>query len=165
MKQMSDITFRPAARGDCKLILQFIRDLALYEHMEDHVVATEALLAEWLFDKRAAEVMFAIIDGREAGFALYFTNFSTFLGKPGLYLEDMYVLPEYRRLGIGTAMLKELARITIKRGYGRFEWTCLDWNTPSIEFYKHHNAEPLSDWTTYRLSGRALMKMAGEYKI
>ena len=130
--------------------------------MEDDVVATEELLAKWLFDRQAAEVIFAIVDGKEVGFALYFTNFSTFLGRAGLYLEDIYIVPEYRRRGIGTTMLKRLAQIAVERGCGRFEWTCLDWNTPSIEFYKLHGAVPMSDWTTYRLSGDELTKMASE---
>jgi len=157
---MSNVTFRSAERDDCKLILYFIRELAIYERMEDDVVATEELLVNWLFDKQAAEVIFAIVDGKEVGFALYFANFSTFLGCAGLYLEDLYIAPEYRRRGIGKKMLKRLARIAVERGYGRFEWACLDWNTPSIDFYKLHGAEAMSDWTTYRLSGDTLAKMA-----
>jgi GNAT superfamily N-acetyltransferase len=128
--------------------------------MENEVVATVELLAEWLFDKNASEVIFAITDNKEVGFALYFTNFSTFLGRAGLYLEDIYVKPEYRQQGIGTAMFKKLAQITVERGYGRFEWACLDWNTPIIDFYKRLGAESMSEWTTYRLSGDALLKMA-----
>ena len=157
---MFHVTFRIAERRDCILILDFIRKLAKYEHMENDVVATEELLGEWLFDKHAAEVMFAITDGKEVGFALYFSNFSTFLGRAGLFLEDIYVLPEYQRRGIGTAMLRELSKVTVERGYGRFEWACLDWNTPSIEFYKKHGAVSMDEWTTYRLSGDALVKMA-----
>ena len=156
---MTDITFRTAERSDCALILNFIRDLAEYEHMENDVVATEELLQEWLFGKRAAEVIFAVIDGKEVGFALFFANFSTFLGRAGLYLEDIYVLPEHRRRGIGTAFFRELARIAVERGYGRFEWACLDWNTPSINFYKRLGSEPMSEWTTYRLSGETLRKI------
>ena len=152
--------FRFAERGDCALILRFIRDLAEFEQLSDQVVATEELLAEWLFDKRAAEVLFAVVDGREAGFALFFTNFSTFLGRAGMYLEDLYVLPDFRRLGVGTSILRELARIAVKRGYGRFEWACLDWNTPGIELYRSFGAEPMSGWTTYRLSGDKLKELA-----
>jgi len=154
------IAFRSAGRDDCALILRFIRALAAYEHMENEVAATEELLAEWLFVQRAAEVFFAVADGREVGFALFFPNFSTFLGRAGLYLEDLYVLPEYRGRGIGTAMLRELARLAVERGYGRFEWACLDWNTPSIEFYLSLGAEAMSDWTGYRLSGDTLATLA-----
>jgi len=157
---MSNIEFRPAERADAGLILGFIKELAAYERMENDVVATEELLSEWLFDKQAAEVMFAIVEGKEVGFALYFTNFSTFLGRAGLYLEDIYITPEYRRRGIGTAMFKRLAQIAVKQGYGRFEWACLDWNTPSIEFYEKLGAEPMSEWTTHRLSRDTLLKIA-----
>jgi len=155
------VAFRFAERGDCGLILSFIRALARYENMESEVIATEELLADWLFDKHAAEVLFALADSSEVGFALYFTNFSTFLGRAGLYLEDIYVLTEHRGRGIGTAMLKELARIAVMRGYGRFELACLDWNTPSIDFYRSLGAEPMSEWTTYRFSGKALTDLAG----
>jgi len=154
------ISFRAAVRQDCGLILRFINELAEYEHLADEVVATEDLLAEWLFDKRGAEVIFALADGREVGFALFFPNFSTFLGRAGLYLEDLFVLPEYRGRGIGKALLQELARIAVERGYGRFEWWCLDWNTPSIEFYRALGAQPMDDWTVYRLSGDALIDLA-----
>jgi GNAT superfamily N-acetyltransferase len=155
-------SFRPAERADCALILSFIRQLAEYEHMENDVVATEELLAEWLFDKSAAEVLFAVADGQEVAFALFFPNFSTFLGRPGMYLEDIYVLPEYRGRGIGKAMLRELARIAVERGYGRFEWACLDWNTPGIEFYRSLGAEQMSEWTTHRLSGDKMTELASE---
>jgi len=158
------LRFRFAERGDCALILSFIRELAKYEKLENEVVATEELLAEWLFDKRTAEVFFAEADGLEVGFALFFPSFSTFLGKAGLYLEDVYVLPEYRGRGIGTAMLRELAGITAERGYGRFEWACLDWNTRAIDLYRSFGAEPMSDWTTYRLSGDALTEFSDKEK-
>ena len=154
------ITFRFAEREDCALILRFIRELAAYEHMENEVVATEALLAEWLFDKHVAEVLFAVVDGQEIGSALFFTNFSTFLGRAGLYLEDLYVLSGYRGRGVGAAMLRELARIAIERGYRRFEWACLDWNKPSVDFYLSLGAKPMSDWTSYRLSGDTLIEFA-----
>ena len=154
------VTFRAAVREDCDLILRFIRALAEYEQLADEVTATEALLDEWLFDKHGAEVIFALADGREVGFALFFPNFSTFLGRSGLYLEDLFVLPEYRGRGIGKALLRELARIAVERGYGRFEWWCLDWNTPSIEFYRALGAQPMTDWTVYRLSGDALTGLA-----
>ena len=154
------VSFRFAEQNDCALILRFIRELAEYERMSDDVVATEALLSEWLFQKNAAEVIFAVVDNQEVGFALFFPNFSTFLGRAGLYLEDLFVLPKYRGCGIGKAMLCELARIATKRGYGRFEWACLDWNTPSIEFYHSLGAKPMNEWTTYRLTDEALSKLA-----
>ena len=152
--------FRFAERGDCAMILSFISGLAEFEHLADEVVATEEALAYWLFDKKTAEVLFAMIDGREVGFALFFPNYSTFLGRAGLYMEDLYVLPDFRGRGIGTSMLRELARIADERGYGRFEWACLDWNTRSIELYRSFGAEPMSDWTTYRLSGDDIAKFA-----
>ena len=161
----STITMRPASRKDCSLILRFIRDIAIYEHLEDQVVATEELLEDWIFDKQAAEALFALIDGKEVAFAVYFTNFSTFLGRGGLYLEDVYVLPEFRGQGVGTAILRELARISVERGYGRFEWSCLDWNTPSIEFYLSLGAQQMDGWTTYRLCGEKLFKLVNNTDI
>lgn len=144
------------------MILQFIRALAEYEKMLDLVVADEALLADQLFHKKNAEVIFAMEDGKEVGFALYFHNFSTFLGRAGLYLEDLYVLPEYRGKGYGKAILKKLASIAVERGCGRMEWWCLDWNRPSIEFYHSLSAEAMSDWTVYRLTGETLEHLANE---
>lgn len=155
-------SFRAAERCDVPLILQYIHALARYEKLEHEVVATEALLEEWLFDRAKAEVIFAVADGREVGFALFFHNFSTFLGRAGLYLEDLYVEPAYRGQGIGTALLKELARIAVARGCGRLEWWCLDWNQPSIEFYRALGAEAMDDWTVYRLSGETLAKLAAQ---
>ena len=152
-------SFRFARREDAPLILSFIKGLAANEKMENEVVADEALLEEWLFDKRAAEVIFALEDGREVGFALFFHNFSTFLGRAGVYLEDLYVLPEYRGHGHGKGLLKKLAQIAVERGCGRLEWWCLDWNRPSIDFYLSLGAEPMGDWTTYRIAGDALRKM------
>ena len=154
------LTFRFAQREDVPLILQFIRDLASYEKMLDQVVADEATLELWLFDKRSAEVLFAVADGREIGFALFFHNFSTFLGRAGLYLEDLYVLPEYRGQGYGTAILRKLAAIAVERGCGRLEWWCLDWNTPSIGFYRSLGAEPMDQWTVYRIAGDTLHQLA-----
>ncbi|MDR1571288.1 MAG: GNAT family N-acetyltransferase [Clostridiales Family XIII bacterium] len=154
------LSFRAAGRGDCELLLGFIRGLAEYEKMLPLVTATPELLSEWMFDRRAAEALFAVVDGREAGFALYFQTFSTFLCEPSLYLEDLFVLPERRGRGIGRAMLAELARIASERGCGRLEWQCLDWNRPSIDFYLSLGAKPVSGWTSYRLTGRALDAMA-----
>ncbi|MDO4749452.1 MAG: GNAT family N-acetyltransferase [Eubacteriales bacterium] len=152
--------FRYAERKDVGLILQFVRDLASYEKMLDQVVATEDILNEWLFDKQKAEVVFAVEDGTEVGFALFFHNFSTFLGRSGIYLEDLFVKPEYRGRGYGKAILKKLAQITVERGCGRLEWACLDWNRPSIDFYLSMGAIPMDDWTVYRLTGDTLNQMA-----
>lgn len=153
---MPDITYRPAERGDIELIMKFIRDLAEYEKLADQVVADAGVLADWLFEKRVAKVVFALCDGVEAGFALYFHNFSTFLGRAGIYLEDLYVLPGYRGRGLGLGLMRYLARECVQLGCGRLEWSCLDWNRPSIDFYLALGAVPQSEWTTYRLTGEAL---------
>ena len=161
---MENLTFRFAEKEDVSKILYFIRELASYEHMLDEVVATEELLEEWLFEKGKAEVLFAVKDGEEIGFVLFFHNFSTFLGRAGIYLEDLYVKPEYRGNGYGKALLQELARIALERGCGRLEWWCLDWNQPSIDFYLAMGAEPMKDWTVYRVAGEALEKLGGRKK-
>lgn len=155
-----NITFRYAEEKDITLILFFIKELAKYEKMLDEVVATEELLRDWIFEKNKAEVFFAVVDEKEVGFALFFHNFSTFLGRSGIYLEDLFVLPMYRGHGYGKAILKELARITVERGCGRLEWCCLDWNKPSIDFYLSLGAEPMKDWTVYRIAGDTLKNMA-----
>ena len=154
------MTFRFAAAEDCSLILDFIRQLALYEKMADQVVADEALLREWIFDRGKAEVLFAMEGDREVGFALFFHNFSTFLGRAGLYLEDLFVLPEYRGRGYRKALLRKLGAIAVERGGGRLEWSCLDWNRPSIDFYRSLGAVPMEAWTTYRVSGETLQALA-----
>ena len=159
---MKQFTISAATREDVPQILQFIRRLAEYEHLENEVVATEALLEEWLFDKEKAEVLIAREGETPIGFALYFHNFSTFLGRAGIYLEDLFVLEEYRGRGYGKALLRRLAQIALERGCGRLEWCCLDWNQPSIEFYRSLGALPMSDWTTYRLTGDTLSNMAKE---
>jgi GNAT superfamily N-acetyltransferase len=146
---MEEVTFRKAVREDVPLILEFIKGLAEYEKMSDEVVATEEILDEWLFDKEKAEVIFAIAEGEEVGFALFFHNFSTFLGRAGIYLEDLFVKPKYRGNGYGKAILKRLAQIAVERGCGRLEWSCLDWNQPSIDFYLSLGATPMSGWTGY----------------
>lgn len=151
---------RFARPDDIPYILGFIQELAFYEKMEDQVVATEELLQEWLFEKQKAEVLLAIVDGKPVGSALFFHNFSTFLGRAGIYLEDLYVQPAYRGRGYGKALLKRLAQITVERGCGRLEWACLDWNQPSIDFYRSLGAVPMEGWTTYRLTGETLQKMA-----
>ena len=157
---MEQLTFRYATEPDCGTILHFIRELAIYENMLDEVVATEELLREWIFEKKKAEVIFACVEGKEVGFALFFHNFSTFLGRAGLYLEDLFVLPQYRGRGYGKAILKRLARIAVERGCGRLEWACLDWNRPSIDFYLSLGAVPMDEWTTYRVTGETLQKLA-----
>ena len=157
---VAKVSFRTAARKDVALVLEFIRELADYEHMLDEVVATPELLEKWIFGERKAEVIFALEGEREVGFALFFHNFSTFLGRAGIYLEDLYVRPECRGKGYGKALLKELARIAVERGCGRLEWWCLDWNRPSIDFYLSLGAEPMKDWTVYRIAGETLKKLA-----
>lgn len=159
---MSQVTFRFAQPEDTGLILQFIRELADYEKMLDQVVATEELLREQLFEKKGAEVLFALADGQEVGFALFFHHFSTFLGRRGLYLEDLFVKPAFRGMGYGKAILQKLAQTALERGCGRLEWACLDWNQPSIDFYLSMGAQPMNDWTVYRLTGDSLRRMAGE---
>jgi GNAT superfamily N-acetyltransferase len=159
---MAEIIFRNAVRKDTPLILSFIRQLASYEQMADQVVATEELLEHQLFDLEGARVLFAVESGLEIGFALYFFNFSTFLGRSGLYLEDLYILPEYRGKGYGKALLQQLARIAVDHGCGRMEWWCLDWNRPGIDFYLSLGAEAMTDWTVYRLSGDTLSSLASD---
>ncbi|MBR4057997.1 MAG: GNAT family N-acetyltransferase [Oscillospiraceae bacterium] len=151
---------RFAKREDTAKILRFIRALAEYEKLSGEVVATEALLEEWIFDKGKAEVIFAVEDGKELGFALFFHNFSTFLGRAGIYLEDLFVLPECRGRGYGTALLKKLAALAVERGCGRLEWSCLDWNSPSIGFYKALGAVPMEEWTVFRVAGETLHTLA-----
>ncbi|MBQ1190334.1 MAG: GNAT family N-acetyltransferase [Lachnospiraceae bacterium] len=151
---------RYAEEKDAALILEFIRALAEYEKMSDEVVATEELLQEWVFEKKKAEVIFAVEDGVEVGFALFFHNFSTFVGRAGLYLEDVFVKVEHRGKGYGKALLKELARIAVERGCGRMEWVCLNWNQPSIDFYRSLGAVPMDDWTIYRVAGDTLKALA-----
>ena len=158
---MSTVSIRPAVPGDEQIILSFIRALADYEHMSDQVVATPELLREWIFERKKAEVVFALAGGREVGFALFFHNFSTFLGRAGIYLEDLFVLPQERGKGYGEALLKHLAHLAVERGCGRLEWACLDWNTPSINFYtKRMHAVPMDQWTVYRLTGETLEEAA-----
>lgn len=151
---------RYAKKEDTALILRFIKDLAAYEGLADEVVATEETLREWIFDKQKAEVIFALHDGKEVGFALFFHNFSTFLGRAGIYLEDLYVLPEYRGRGYGKGLICRLAAIAAERGCGRLEWWCLDRNRPSIDFYLSLGAEAMEEWTVYRIAGETLTELA-----
>lgn len=156
----SGINFRYAGRNDVPLILRFVKELADYEKLQDEVVADEKTLEEWLFDRQKAEVIFALEDGKEVGYALFFHNFSTFLGRAGIYLEDLYIQPASRGKGHGKGLLKKLASIAVERGCGRLEWSCLDWNRPSIDFYLSLGAQPMSDWTVYRLAGSTLTELA-----
>lgn len=154
-------TIRGAYEHEVGDILDFINKLAAYENLQSEVVATEEMLHEWIFARGNAEVIFVIEDDKKVGFALYFHNFSTFLGRSGLYLEDLFVLPEYRGKGYGKAMIETLARTAVERGYGRMEWSCLDWNEPSIAFYKSLGAVAMDEWTVYRLEDETLEKVAG----
>lgn len=156
-----EITFRYADRQDLGLILEYIKELAEYEILQDEVVATEEILEEWIFNQKKAEVILAQADGKEAGFILFFHNFSTFLGRAGIYLEDLFVRSEYRGAGVGKALLKKLATITVERGCGRLEWSCLDWNQKSIDFYRSMGAVSMDEWTVYRVTGDSL-KQLGE---
>ena len=151
---------RPARREDCGAILALIRALGEYEKLADEIVATEEILEQWLFDKEKAEVLLAEEDGVVVGYALFFHNFSTFLGRAGLYLEDLFVLPQYRGRGYGRALLSRLATLAMERGCGRLEWSCLDWNQPSIDFYRAMGAQPMDGWTVYRLTGDTLEQAA-----
>lgn len=157
------ITLRPATRADTPQILEFIRGLAEYEKLAHEAVATPALLERHLFgDRPAAEVVIAEADGVPAGFALFFHSFSTFLGQPGLYLEDLFVLPSHRGLGLGKRLMVHLARLAVERGCGRFEWSVLDWNTSAIDFYRRLGAIGLDAWTVQRVSGAALLALAAQ---
>lgn len=157
---IDNFTIRFASADDTPLIFGFIKELAEYEKMSDDVVATEELLREWVFEKQKAEVLIGELDGEAVGFALFFHNFSTFLGRAGIYLEDLYIKPTMRGKGFGKLMLKQLAKLTVERGCGRLEWACLDWNSPSIDFYLSLGAVQMDDWTVYRLSGETLKILA-----
>lgn len=158
--KLNDFKLRFAESDDVALILQFIKELAEYEEMQNEVVATEEILRESLFERRIAEVIIGEFQNKPVGFALFFYNFSTFLGRPGIYLEDLFVRPEMRGKGIGKIMLSFLAKLAVDRKCGRLEWWCLDWNQPSIDFYKHLGAAPMDDWTVYRLCNEELNTLA-----
>ncbi|MEX1307479.1 MAG: GNAT family N-acetyltransferase [Eubacteriales bacterium] len=153
-------SIRFAEPSDTPLILSFIKALAEYENMLDLVVATPEGIKKSIFEENHAEVVIGEYNGKPAGFALFFHNYSTFLGKSGLYLEDLFVYPEFRGKGFGKILLSFLAKLALKRGCGRLEWACLDWNAPSIGFYKSLGAQPMDEWTTYRLTGKALDDLA-----
>jgi GNAT superfamily N-acetyltransferase len=152
------IEIRAATEQDVPIILKLIKDLASYEKLPP--VVTEEILRDSLFRRRAAETFIAYADGEPAAYAMFFQTFSTFLGLPGMYLEDVFVEPRFRRHGIGRMLLTHLARIAVERGYGRFEWAVLDWNAPAIDFYKALGAAPLDQWTVFRLTGESLLKLA-----
>ena len=157
---MNKLKFRFAEPKDTKLILTFIKELAVYENMLDEVVADEETLNKWLFEKEKAEVIIGEAENEPIGFALFFHNFSTFLGKSGIYLEDLYIREEYRKNGYGKGFLKKLAQIAKERDCGRLEWSCLDWNKPSIDFYLLLGAEPMDEWTVYRLTREKIDRLA-----
>ena len=160
---MPELEIRAATEGDAPLILSLIKELAEYERLSHEVVATEEALRDSLFGERpVAEVLIGDLGDEAVGFALFFHNFSTFLGKPGIYLEDLYVKPRYRGMGFGRTLLVHLARLARERGCGRFEWSVLDWNEPAIGFYKGIGASPVSGWTVYRVTGEALDDLAAE---
>lgn len=149
---MQNIQFRNASPDDIDTILMLIRELAAFERLSDQVTVDAAILEEWLFRKNAAEVILAESEGKAVAYALFFSSFSTFLGKAGLYLEDLFVLPEYRKQGIGKSLFLHLLNLAKTRGYGRMEWSCLDWNENALAFYRKLGAEPLSDWTVQRIT-------------
>jgi len=161
----SALSIRPATAADIGEILRLIAELAEYERAPEQAIATPELLAEHLFAARpAAECVMGEVDGVTQGMALWFMNFSTWQGRPGMYLEDLYVRPNARGLGLGKALLVHLASIAVQRGCRRFEWSVLDWNTPALEFYKALGAEPMTEWTIHRVSGNALLRLAGGKK-
>ena len=160
---MSGMAIRPATREDVPVILELIRGLAEYEKLAHECVATEGAIRESLFGARPqAEVLIALADGMPAGFALFFPNYSTFLAKPGIYLEDLFVKPAFRGRGIGKALLAHLAKLAVERHCGRLEWSVLDWNQDAIRFYGSLGAKAMDEWTVYRVTGRALTQFAGE---
>ncbi|MCX7708537.1 MAG: GNAT family N-acetyltransferase [Clostridia bacterium] len=161
--RINGFKLRFAEEKDAALILEFIKELAEYEKMLDEVVATEEILVDSLFRRKAAEVIIGEYEGKPVSFALFFHNFSTFLGRPGIYLEDLFVKPEMRGMGIGKIMLSFLAKLAVERNCGRLEWWCLDWNEPSIRFYKQMGAVPMEDWTVYRVCDSALINLSNTF--
>ncbi|AEB75192.1 GNAT family N-acetyltransferase [Clostridium botulinum] len=161
--KLKDFKLRFADEKDAGLILQFIKELALYEKMSNEVIATEEILRKSLFELKVAEVVIGEYKDKPIGFILFFHNFSTFVGRPGLYLEDLYVKPEMRGRGFGKIMLSFLAKLAVERECGRFEWVCLDWNKSSIDFYKSMGAVPMDEWTIYRVNGNALNTLAKKF--
>lgn len=161
--KIENFKIRFAEEKDTKLILDFIKELADYEKLLNEVVATEEILYDSLFVRKKAEVVIGEYDGNPVGFALFFYNFSTFLGKPGIYLEDLYIKPEMRGKGLGKIMLSFLGNLAIERNCGRLEWWCIDWNESSIKFYKEMGAKPMDEWTVYRVDGEALNELSNAF--
>jgi GNAT superfamily N-acetyltransferase len=162
--QIDGFVIHRAGREDVPLVLDFIRKLAVYEKLSHEVVVTRDLLERYLFGKeKVAEAMIGLHHGKPVGFALYFYNFSTFLGRPGIYLEDLFVLEDQRGKGFGKAMLACLAKLAVDKGCGRLEWAVLDWNEPSIDFYKSLGAKLMDEWTIHRVSGEALEELAAQF--
>lgn len=161
--KISDFRIRFANEGDTKLILELIKELADYEKLLDEVVATEEVLYDSLFVRKSAEVIIGEYNDSPVGFALFFHNFSTFLGRPGIYLEDLYIKPEVRGKGLGKIMLSFLGKLAVERNCGRLDWWCLDWNKTSIQFYKRMGARPMNEWTVYRVDGAALSNLANQF--
>lgn len=161
-KSKNNVSFREAVRSDSALVLSFIRALAEHHSLGDAFEATEDDIIEWVFEKKKAEVIFCLYDGVEVGFAVFYHSFSTMLGRCGIHLEDLYVIPKYRRLGCGKALLKQLAKITLERNCRRLEWSCHDQNKYAIAFYLALGARPMKDWSTYRLSDDALENLGSE---
>lgn len=157
-----EFTIRKASIEDAELVLEFIKAIADYEKMSDEVIATKETLEEFVFTKKAADVFIGECDGVPCGFALFFENFSTFIGRTGIHLEDLFVYPEYRGRGYGKKLFKAVAKEAVDRGCQRLEWVCLDWNKPSIDFYLSLGATPMSEWTTYRLAGEDIEKVLGK---
>lgn len=161
--KVNDFKIRFAEENDTKLILDFIKELADYEKLLNEVVATEEILYDSLFVQKRAEVIICEYEGKPIGFALFFHNFSTFLGKSGIYLEDLYVKPEMRGKGLGKIILSFLGKLAVERNCGRLEWWCIDWNEPSIKFYKEMGAKPMDEWTVYRVCDSALSDLANKF--
>lgn len=161
--KLENFNIRYATKDDIGLILDFIKELAEYEEMLDLVEATEEILMESLFEEKYAEIVIGEYNNKPAAFALFFHNYSTFVGRPGLYLEDLFVKEEFRGKGIGTIMLAFLAKIAVERRCGRFEWWCLDWNKPSIDFYEKMGAKAMDEWTVFRVDDKALVDLAHKF--
>jgi GNAT superfamily N-acetyltransferase len=161
--KLDKFQLRFAEEKDIPVILRFIKELAIYENLLDQVTANEEILCESLFKRKVAEVIIAEYEGEAVGYALFFYNFSTFLGRPGIHLEDLYVTPDMRGKGFGKIILSYLAKLVVERDCGRLEWTCLDWNEPSIKFYKGLGAISMEDWSVYRLTGEALESLAENF--
>ncbi|EKQ57006.1 MULTISPECIES: GNAT family N-acetyltransferase [unclassified Clostridium] len=161
--RINNFKIRFAKEDDTKLILEFIRELADYEKLLSEVIATEEIIYDSLFIRKKAEVVIGEYDGKPVGFALFFHNFSTFLGKPGIYLEDLYIKPEFRKLGLGKIMLTFLGKLAIERDCGRLEWWCIDWNESAIDFYKKMGAKQMDEWTVYRVDNEVLSNLSNEF--